>query len=237
MLTVALQALFGFAIGYVLASYIESFMHEHISDARTKRVRKWEKYPRLLKPLINTYYSHHKVHHAKTYRKDHITQFRDEHDEARLKDELHKRGAHGQTILKGHYGTRLAGSGVLTFISPLIPALPVLYLLSGIPGMIAGAIALCFPPLMSHFVHRWLHQPFEVGQRDAPWLIAAFLRTPYGKAVYRNHFIHHRYGGISNFNLVLGADHVRKRFRPVTQKDIEEMRTVGMPLASTVNED
>ena len=39
MLTVALQALFGFAIGYVLASYIESFMHEHVSDARTKRVQ------------------------------------------------------------------------------------------------------------------------------------------------------------------------------------------------------
>ena len=33
------------------------------------------------------------------------------------------------------------------------------------------------------------------------------------KAVYRNHFMHHRYDGTSNFNLVLGADILRRRVR------------------------
>ena len=50
------------------------------------------------------------------------------------------------------------------------------------------------------------------------------------KAVYRNHFMHHRYDGTSNYNLVLGADILRKRVRVPSSDDISAMAEIGMPL-------
>ena len=49
-------------------------------------------------------------------------------------------------------------------------------------------------------------------------------------AIYRNHFMHHRYGGASNFNLVLGADYLRGRMRTPSSAAGAAMREVGMPV-------
>ena len=72
--------------------------------------------------------------------------------------------------------------------------------------------------------------PFAEGQRRAPPLMAWLLRTRYLKAVYRNHFMHHRYGGTGNYNLVLGADYVRRCLRRPDDGDLRAMREVDMPL-------
>jgi hypothetical protein len=70
------QLALGFALGYVMASLIESYVHQHVSDAPYKSVRRWERHPRLFKYFIRTRYSHHVIHHAKTFKQDFVTQFR-----------------------------------------------------------------------------------------------------------------------------------------------------------------
>lgn len=224
------HVLLGLALGYVIASYVESFMHEYVSDARPKAVRFWSRAPWLFRPLINTHYSHHTIHHVRTFRDGHVKMFRSEEEKEKLTGELLQRGWHGQVIIRGAYGTRLYGSGALVFVAPLIIFFPVFYLTLKPIAFLAGCVTLLLPPFMSHFVHPYLHQPFEQGQRTAPRWLAWFLRTAYGRAIYRNHFLHHRYGGVSNFNLVLGADVLRRRTRALTPRDLEVMAEIGMPL-------
>lgn len=232
-LPLAVQLLLGLGLGYLIGSWVESFMHEYVSDAHPRAVRRWLRSPRLLRPLINTHYSHHTIHHVRTYRAGHVTQFRSEAEKAQLTEDLLARGAHGRTILAGAYGTRLHGTGVLVFVAPLVIFFPVFWFSLGPWGFAAGCVTLLLPPFMSHFVHPWLHRPFEQGQAEAPPWLAWLLRTRYLRAVYRNHFLHHRYGGISNFNLVLGADVLRRRTRVLTPRDLEVMEEIGMPLPET----
>lgn len=231
-MNIIFQVFFGFITGYLIASWIESFMHEYVSDALPRYVRVWKRFPRLCKYMINTYYSHHTIHHVKTYRQDHVTQFRSEEEKQRLIDELAARGPHGDIIIKSAFATRLAGIGALVFVSPLLVAMPILYVLFDWPGIVAGSLAMALPPFMSHFVHAYLHKPFAYGQEHAPAWLTFLLSTAYGRAVYRNHFMHHKYGGTSNFNLVLGADYLRNRERKVNQKDLNGMILAGMPLPS-----
>ena len=220
----------GLLSGYIISSWIESFMHQYVSDALPKTVRFWQKYPRLFQPLINTHYSHHTIHHVRTFKANHVTQFRSEVERAKLSAELHQRGWHGQVILKGAFATRLAGSGALVFVSPLLLCLPFMLALLGWPGFWGALLTLMLPPFMSHFVHPYLHRPFVYGQKHAPRWLALFLASGYGRAMYRNHYMHHRYGGTSNFNLVLGADYWRRRIRQPRPKDWQEMALLGMPL-------
>ncbi|MFY2562058.1 hypothetical protein ACN469_30975 [Corallococcus terminator] len=225
-----IHVLLGLALGYVISSYVESFMHEYVSDARPKAVRAWSRAPWLFRPLINTHFSHHTIHHVRTFRNDHITQFRSEDEKQKLTEELVQRGKHGLTIIRGAFATRLHGEGAFVFVSPLVIFFPLFYFTLKPIGFLAGCVTLLLPPFMSHFVHPYLHRPFEEGQRTAPRWLAWFLGTRYGRAIYRNHFLHHRYGGVSNFNLVLGADYVRGRTRVLTPKDLEVMANIGMPL-------
>ncbi len=50
------------------------------------------------------------------------------------------------------------------------------------------------------------------------------------RMAYRNHFLHHRHGGTSNFNLVLGGDWLRGRLRRVSDEDLRAMQAAGVPL-------
>jgi hypothetical protein len=189
-----LEIMLGLGLGYLIGSWVESFMHEHVSDAHPRRVKAWMRAPRLLRPLINTHYSHHTIHHVRTFRSGHTTQFRSEEERAQLTEVLEARGRHGRIILAGAFGTRLHGSGALVFVAPLVIFFPLFWWGLGPVGFVG------------------------------------LLRTRYMRAVYRNHFLHHRYGGVSNFNLVLGADVLRGRTRAVTVRDLEVMAEIGMPL-------
>lgn len=229
----ALQLVLGLGLGYGISSWVESFMHEYVSDARPSAVKAWMRAPWLFRPLINTHYSHHTVHHVRTYRGDHVTQFRSDAEREALTADLHARGKHGRVVLAGAFGTRLYGSGALVFVAPLVIFFPVFWFALGPVGFLGGSVTLLLPPFMSHFIHPWLHRPFEQGQEEAPRWVALLLRTGYMRAVYRNHFLHHRYGGVSNFNLVLGADLLRRKSRASSARDLEVMEELGLPLPSS----
>jgi hypothetical protein len=219
----------GFCIGYVAASLIESTMHQHVSDAPYKVVRLWERYPRIFKYFMRTRYSHHVVHHTKTFRQDFVTQFRSDAEREALDEELRHKGAHGRMILRSRYAVKLHGSGALVFVAPLLPAALLVNAAFSVPAAIGASMALLLPPLLSNFVHPYLHMPHEEAIRTAPRATAFLLRTWYFRAMARNHYMHHRYV-VSNFNLLLGGDHIRRKYRRPSPKDLAEMARIGLVL-------
>lgn len=217
----------GFAGGYVVASLIESIVHQHVSDAPNKTVKRWERFPHLCRYLIRTRYSHHVVHHRRTFKQDYVTQFRSEPERESLDQELANFGYHGQIIQRSCYAVRLHGSGALVFIAPLLPAIPLTAFTLGVWGTVGSCIALTLPPLFSHFIHPYLHMPHEQALREAPRTTAWLLRRWYFRSMARNHYMHHRYVA-SNFNLVLGGDVLRWRYRAPAVRDLREMQRLGL---------
>lgn len=217
----------GFAFGYLIATWVESFAHQNVSDAKRKYVRIWERYPRLFRYFLRTYYSHHIVHHCKTFKQDYITQFRSQEEREKLDRELDLRGGHGRIIKQSNYAVKLHGSGALVFIAPLVPGIPLIWTTLG-PQALAGAmLALMLPPLLSNFAHPYLHMPHSIAVETAPPWLAFLLRTRYFRAMARNHFLHHRYVA-GNFNLLLGGDILRGVSRKPDGGDIAEMQRIGL---------
>lgn len=229
LLSNVVLVLIGMATGYLIGSWVESFLHEHVSDALTCRVRKWKRYPRLLRSLINTYYSHHTIHHVKTYRKSHGQMFDSNEQEKDLRLALLERGKHGETIIKGGFGTRLYGWGAVKFTLPTLIPCGLLMIYSSHWFGLGALITAVLPPITSHWVHPHLHLPFLQKRCQASLLLRWFLGTRYFRWQYINHFLHHRYGGTSNFNLVLGADYLRRKNRKPNSKDAKLLEELGVP--------
>ncbi len=222
-----LHLLVGLTCGYVVASLIESYLHQHVSDAPNKTVKRWARFPRLFNYLIRTRFSHHVVHHRRTFKADHVTQFRSQSERDALDAELALRGAHGALIQRSMYAVRLHGSGALVFVAPLLPAIPITLLLLGPWATVGTCLSVALPPLFSHFIHPYLHMSHARAIREAPTATAWLLRRWYFRAMARNHFMHHRYVA-SNFNLVLGGDLLRGCWRKPGEKDLAEMRRLGL---------
>jgi len=223
------NATLGFSLGYVIASLVESYMHQHVSDAPNKSVLRWQVYPRLFGYLIRTRYSHHVIHHCRTFKKNFVTQFQDDGEHQRLDEYLAKKGAHGKIIKSSNYAVKLHGSGALVFIAPLLPAIPLLFYFFN-EWVVAGAcMALMLPPLLSNYVHPYLHVRHCDAICNAPPIVSWLLKTRYFRAMTRNHYMHHRYVA-GNYNLLLGGDHLRGTYRCPTQQDRDAMQHLGIPL-------
>jgi hypothetical protein len=227
---IVVEVIIGLTIGYALGSLLESFLHEYVSDASTRLLAVWRRHPRLFRVLLNTHFSHHVIHHYQTFRKNHVTQFDSLEHRAALEAFLLRRGRHGKIIIKGDFANRVHAEGAVVFALPSILTGLMIGLVAPVSVAVSAALALALPTLFSYFIHPFLHMSFSKGQRLAPPITAALLRTKYMRAVYRNHFLHHRYGGTSNYNLVLGADFVRRRLRKPDNDALRTMREIGMPL-------
>jgi hypothetical protein len=217
----------GLALGYLVGSLLESVLHEYVSDAPQHYVVAWRRYPRLLRVLIKTNFSHHVVHHYLTFRTDHVTQFASDEERERLKKQLLARGRHGEIIIGDDYANRLHAEGGFVFALPAIVAGIVLSIFAPVSLAVGAVITLSLPTLFSHYMHPYLHKRFDDMVRSAPSVVAWILQTPYVKTMYVSHFMHHRYHGSSNYNLVLGADHIRGRMRKPSSEDIAAMRAIG----------
>jgi hypothetical protein len=199
-----LEAGVGFLIGYLAGSLLESILHEYVSDAPARFMRFWHRHPRLFRVMINSQFSHHVIHHYKTFRRDHVTQFETAQERELLEAQLLARGRHGRIIIDGNFANRVHAEGAFVFALPAILVGAALALVAPVAVAIGAAIGLSLPPLFSYFLHPYFHMRFEDGQKVAPPAIRLLLRTRYMRAIYRNHFMHHRHGGTSNYNLVLG---------------------------------
>ena len=115
----------------------------------------------------------------------------------------------------------------MTILAPLLPAIPPPQLTLGAWGALGACLALTLPPLFSHFVHPYLHMRHEDAVNAAPPVTAWLLQRWYFLAMARNHYLHHRYVA-SNFNLVLGDDLLRGKYRVSSPADIFEMQRLGL---------
>ncbi len=221
--------LIGVLVGYLIGSMVESLLHEYVSDAPRWLVEFWYRYPRFFRVFISSRFSHHVIHHQRTYRRNHVTQFRSIEEREQLQKQLLARGRRGRVILAGNFANRLHAEGGVVFALPLLLTAAGLSLVATPAFALGSAFSLALPPLCSYFIHPYLHLPFEEGQKRASRPMARLLRTRYVRAMYRAHFMHHRYGGTSDFNLVLGADYIRRRVRPRSEEDEAAMRDIGMP--------
>lgn len=219
----------GFLIGYVVASLIESYMHQYVSDAPYKTVRFWEKFPRIFKYFIRTRYSHHVIHHTKTFKQDFVTQFRHDDERVALDDELQHQGAHGEIIRNSRYAVKLHGTGSLVFVAPLLPAAFLVNACLSSSAAVGATVALLLPPLLSNFAHPYLHMKHAQAIEQAPWFMSLLLRTWYFRAMARNHYMHHRYVA-SNFNLLLGGDILRLKYRRPSERDLLVMEKLGLAI-------
>jgi hypothetical protein len=227
---IALEILAGLALGYGVGSFLESALHEYIPDAPPAVLARWQRYPWLCRLLIEAHFSHHVVHHHQTFCRDHVTQFDSAEQRARVKAALLKRGRYGRVIMRNGFSDRLHAESVVVFSLPWVAAGVAIALVAPAAIALSATVALMLPGLFGHYLHPYLHMRFADGQRSAPPWVAALLRTRYFRAVYRNHFLHHRHGGTGNFNLVLGGDFLRGRLRRADDDDRRAMNAVGMPL-------
>jgi hypothetical protein len=165
----------GLAIGYVVASLLESHMHQRVGHAPNGSVKRWQRHPRLFRSRLDTRHSHHVVHHRRSFKQDHVTQFRSHQERAMVDLELACLGAQGERIKRSGYGLRLQGDGALSYVLPPLLVMPSISSPWG-AWMAAGIfVAMALPPLLSHFIHPYLHMPHEHALMQAPaptaWLL------------------------------------------------------------------
>ncbi|APW61715.1 hypothetical protein [Paludisphaera borealis] len=221
-----IQIAVGLTTSYLIATLSESYMHRAIGHAGARTRRNWARHPRLCGFLTRAHYRHAVVHHGLTYARDHVTQFLDESDKARVDAILKPRG--DWLIEKERYGLTIHLRGVLTFNAIALPMPPVLFWLC---GPIACLSALPVPiavPLLSMFIHPYLHLPHEDAVRLAPRPLAVLLRTRYCRALARHHYVHHVYQRF-NFNLLMGGDWLLGTYRQASPDDLLAMEAIGIP--------
>ncbi len=234
----------GLVFGYIVSTLIESIFHQKMSDAPRKSVSRWEKY-RLLAPLVRANYSHHIIHHKKTFRHDYITQFRNTEEKKSLDGLLSRRGKYGKLIQDSNYANKLHGTGALSFIAPFLPMLIVLYFLSDLAFFIGFFICSTISPLFNNYVHPYLHMKHSDAMALAYPPMRWFLRTAYYRKMSVNHYLHHKYM-VCNFNLMLGGDWLREQcrilkksernmpkrriYRSPFDEEMQDMQKLGLPV-------
>lgn len=220
------QLIMGLCVGYAAISLAESFLHKNVQHASTKTLAFWRRHPRLFKPFLRAYYAHHVIHHIKTFRQNHVTQFESSGEKAAVDALLDN--THGDGIKRERYGVTLVGLGVLRFIAPVSFLIPLLYLVGG-PFVLAGALVpIVVYPMMSKFIHPCLHMRHDEALRAASGFKRWLLQTHYMKFIARHHYLHHRHMKY-NFNLLWGGDFLLGVHRRPSSKDLVKMRALGLP--------
>src|SRR4051794_30845678 len=115
------QILYGLLIGYLAVSVCESYFHRTIGHASPRLRLLWRKMRKLGAPFLRSWYSHHVVHHFKTFRRDHVTQFSCPDEERRLRLSMIAKG-HGHVVGQS-YGVRVGSPGeFFRYVGPTLPA-------------------------------------------------------------------------------------------------------------------
>lgn len=224
---IGVSLLAGLVIGYVIATVVESYVHQHVGHASPQTVARWKHRSGVCGFLAQINYAHNVVHHQQTFRRDFVTQFCSGDERRQLDSELAALGAEGKRIIRSNYGLQLQDLGALVFFAPLVPVLPWLGSQRFIWTAIGATMALALPPMLSHFIHPYLHLPYEQVVRQSPMRTGWLLRRRHFRLIAQHHFVHHRHPR-TNFNLLLGGDWLRGCHRRADAQQREEMRQLGL---------
>jgi hypothetical protein len=220
------QIFCGLMMGYVLLCISESLSHNHFLHGSKKIRNIWKKTGLLGNYVLNSWYSHHVVHHYRTFKTNHITQFNSKAEENDLSLDLSAMGK--RQIVKNSYGLRVGSPKEwIKYFYPHIPHYLALCLLGGGWFSLGACFPMFFYGWLAHFVHPYLHMSYEKALMTASPSMKFFLRTPYFKYLAQHHYLHHRYVNC-NFNLMLGGDFFWRSHRIANQADIEHMQELGI---------
>ncbi|MFN8674426.1 MAG: hypothetical protein U0457_20395 [Candidatus Sericytochromatia bacterium] len=216
----------GIVIGYIVLSISESASHNYFLHGEKKIRIFWEKLGKLGSYILNSWYSHHVVHHYKTFKKDYVTQFSSKEEEEKLKNELFLIGK--KQIVLNSYGLRVGSSKEwIKYSYPHLPHYLLMCYIGGFWFTIGAIFPLFFYEWLAHFVHPYLHMSYNEALKNSSPFIRWFLLTPYFKFLAQHHYLHHRYVNC-NFNLLLGGDFFWKRQRFSTEANLLEMEKLGL---------
>src|ERR1019366_7095522 len=118
---IAAEVVSGLFCGYLVISVCESFFHRTIQDASPALRLLYEKWGWVGESLTYAWYSHHVVHHFLTFRKNHVTQFSNEEELARL--DSHLKAKRFGYIIECRYGLILGGrlKYYAWYMAPTVP--------------------------------------------------------------------------------------------------------------------
>ena len=217
----------GFVLGYLIITISESFFHRYIQHA-PKNVRRKHKYLwKLGSSLRQAWYSHHVVHHYKTFRHDFTVQFRTQEEKARLDSYLNDQNM--TEITETDYGVRI-GPKVkyyLKYISPTLPIFTLACAIGGVTFSLGALIPLIMWPMLAEFVHPYLHMKYEDIRTEAPFYARLISKTTYFKWLAIHHWMHHRYEHC-NYNLLLGGDMILGVQRFPRSSDWNDISEAGL---------
>lgn len=226
VMVAAATILVGVLVGYGIVTMAESLLHKNIHHASARARRVWKQIPVLGPALHRAWYSHHMIHHCRTFSRDHVTQFASPEEREDLTAAL-RRDGYGW-VESQSFGARV-GPPVefFRYVLPVLPVYVALFLVSG-PLMIVGAIVpLALWPSMAEWVHPYLHMPRVRARESSRGLMKLVLRSRYFEQLVVHHWLHHRYVDC-NFNLLFGGDRMLGRHRAPSDEDRAEMRRLGL---------
>ena len=122
-MSVVAQVLAGVLIGYVVVSLCESFFHRTVGHASPRLRRLARGLGAIGSGVIEVWYGHHVVHHCRTFRRDHVTQFESAHAEQRLRCELIAKGR--RRMVAESYGARVGGGEAADHVEHDVALVPV----------------------------------------------------------------------------------------------------------------
>ncbi len=220
-----LQILGGFGIGYLIATFSESFLHAIVGHASDRARAVWHRYPKLFHFMILSYYRHNYIHHEATFTEDFYNMFNCEEHRAEVDASIPD--WHRDRIKSEMYGLTISLKCYFTFNVILIPTLLLIYFYLG-PWMAVGFLPwLALKPLWTLTIHKLLHHELEKAREMAPFGVKWLVGTAYYRWMMRNHYMHHNEQS-TNFNLIPGGDFFWLKARRATEEEKAEMARLRM---------
>ena len=227
----------GLCLGYAIATLAESFLHKHIGHASPKLRKFWQRHPLFFQSFSKAFYGHHVVHHGLTF-PDFVTQFREPVESSKASVDaniLEEAQNHFHDpklpawIEASEYGLSVSTRAVPYFVGPVVPLVPVIYLIFGLWVTLGAIIPLLIVyPLMSKSFHPLLHLYPKVMQKG-PLYQRRLLNLRVVRKILVAHYLHHKYV-MCNFNLIPGGDWILGAIRKPSPKDRETMKKLGLPV-------
>ena len=222
--TSLISMLAGAVYGYIVATLGESFFHQHIQHGRG-----WSQ---LFGPFQTAKMSHETIHHNKTFRKNHVTQFSSEAEQRAVDDYLddhHSVNGMNSWVRSERYGITLTWLSLVLYCSPFLPfLLPMLYF-GGIKSFLISMLPVGGAYWHSKHVHMYMHMPFDQAMQRAGFLMRMYISSKIVRLIWRLHFVHHKYRR-GNYNLLIGGDFLRGQIVWPLERDLSEMKALGLPI-------
>jgi hypothetical protein len=157
-MSIAAEVVSGLFCGYLVISVCESFFHRTIQHASPALRLLYKKLGCVGESLTYAWYSRHVVNHFLTFRKNHVTQFCNEEEQARL--DSHLKSRRFGYIIECRYGSILGGrlKDYAEYMAPTVPIFISLCCIGGSWFTIGACLPLCLWLLLRYLArHHWLH--------------------------------------------------------------------------------